>query len=157
MTTLMVVDGMRGETPSQAVARRLRGELGERRISVSEVARRIEMTQAALSRRMTGDVDKQSKSETVVTYRVTGDGSSAAVTYTDNDVNMGQDTAASLPWEKKVTLKGFVKIASLTATNTIEAGPSTKITCEILVNGEVRFTQSGTGPGASASCSGSID
>ena len=52
----MVVDGMRGETPSQAVARRLRGELGERRISVSEVARRIEMTQAALSRRMTGDV-----------------------------------------------------------------------------------------------------
>lgn len=46
MTTLMVVDGMRGETPSQAVARRLRGELGERRISVSEVARRIGMTQA---------------------------------------------------------------------------------------------------------------
>ena len=57
MTTLMVVDGGRGETPSKATARRLRGELGERRISISEVARRIDMTQGALSRRMTGDVE----------------------------------------------------------------------------------------------------
>lgn len=103
------------------------------------------------------EVDRQSKSETVITYRVTGDGGSAMVTYTDADNNMGQDTAASLPWEKKVTLKGFVKIASLTATNGIEAGPSTKVTCEILVDGVVKYTQSGTGPGASASCSGSID
>lgn len=57
MTTLMIVDGDRDESRSQAVARRLRGELAERRISVSEVARRINMTQGALSRRMTGNVE----------------------------------------------------------------------------------------------------
>ena len=53
----MIVDGDRDESRSQAVARRLRGELAERRISVSEVARRINMTQGALSRRMTGNVE----------------------------------------------------------------------------------------------------
>lgn len=57
MTTLMVVDGDRGETRSEAVARRLRGELAERRVSISEAARRIGMTQGALSRRMTGHVE----------------------------------------------------------------------------------------------------
>lgn len=57
MTTLIVVDGDRDESRSHAVARRLRGALAERRISVSEVARRIGMTQAALSRRMTGHVE----------------------------------------------------------------------------------------------------
>ncbi|HMS75644.1 helix-turn-helix transcriptional regulator [Gordonia sp. (in: high G+C Gram-positive bacteria)] len=57
MTTLMVIDGDRDETRSEAVARRLRSELAQRRISVSEVARRIGMTQGALSRRMTGHVE----------------------------------------------------------------------------------------------------
>lgn len=50
----MVVDGDRGESRSLAVARRLREELAGRRISVSEVARRIGTTQQKLSRRMTG-------------------------------------------------------------------------------------------------------
>lgn len=62
MTTLMVVDGNRGESRSVAVARRLREELAGRRLSVSEVARRIGTTQQKLSRRMTGltswDVDE---------------------------------------------------------------------------------------------------
>ncbi|QDF69399.1 XRE family transcriptional regulator [Mycobacteroides chelonae] len=50
----MVVDGSRGESRSQAVARRLREELAGRRISVAEVARRLGATQQKLSRRMTG-------------------------------------------------------------------------------------------------------
>lgn len=62
MTTLVVVDGDHGETRSQAVARRLRGALAERGISVAEVARRLGVTQQKLSRRMTGlnafDVDE---------------------------------------------------------------------------------------------------
>lgn len=62
MTTLMVVDGNRGESRSAAVARRLREELAGRRLSVSEIARRLGTTQQKLSRRMTGmtpwDVDE---------------------------------------------------------------------------------------------------
>ncbi|MBM4592269.1 helix-turn-helix domain-containing protein [Rhodococcus hoagii] len=57
MTTLMVVDGGRGETRSQAAARRLRSELAGKRISVSEAARRAGMNQQTLSRRMTGEVE----------------------------------------------------------------------------------------------------
>lgn len=57
MTTFQVVDGHRDESRSEAAARRLRGALAELRISISEVARRIDMTQGALSRRMTGHVE----------------------------------------------------------------------------------------------------
>ena len=49
-----MIDGQRGETLNAAVARRLRGKLAEHRISASEVARKIGMTQAAVSRRTTG-------------------------------------------------------------------------------------------------------
>jgi transcriptional regulator with XRE-family HTH domain len=62
MTTLMVVDGNRGDRRSVAVARRLREELAGQQISVAEVARRLHVTQQKLSRRMTGhtpwDVDE---------------------------------------------------------------------------------------------------
>ncbi|NMO01846.1 hypothetical protein HH308_11550 [Gordonia sp. TBRC 11910] len=102
-------------------------------------------------------VDKQSKSTTTITYQVTGDGSKASITYTASDSNISQDTAASLPWSKDVTLTGFVKVASLTATNDFEADASSTIKCEVVVNGKVKFTNTAKGPGASASCSGSID
>ncbi|WP_109557922.1 helix-turn-helix domain-containing protein, partial [Mycobacteroides abscessus] len=54
MTTLMMVDGDRGETRSEAAVRRLREELAGKRISIAEVARRLGTTQQKLSRRMTG-------------------------------------------------------------------------------------------------------
>jgi len=56
MTTLTRVDYHPGETRSQAVARRLRGELAQLNISASEAARRAGFTQAFLSRRLTGRV-----------------------------------------------------------------------------------------------------
>ena len=102
-------------------------------------------------------VDKQSKSTITITYKVTGDSGKASITYTGADSNMSQDTAASLPWSKDVTLTGFVKVASLTASNDIEADASSTIKCEVLVDGKVKFTNSAKGPGASASCSGSVD
>ena len=102
------------------------------------------------------EIDKESKSTVNVTYKVTGDGGSGSITYTDANLNMAQDTQASLPWEKEVAITGLGKIASLTATNDFNAGSSTSITCEILVDGQVKYTQTGTGPGASASCSGDV-
>lgn len=56
MTTLMLVDGQRDEPRTTAVARRLRGEIGQLNLSISEVARRTGMSQPALSRRMTGEL-----------------------------------------------------------------------------------------------------
>lgn len=54
MSTLIVVDRPSGETRNEAIARRLRGELAQINVSGSEVARRTGMTQAAVSRRLTG-------------------------------------------------------------------------------------------------------
>lgn len=51
-TTLVALDGGRGETRSEAVARRLRGELAEREISHSEAGRRIGVNPSGMSRRM---------------------------------------------------------------------------------------------------------
>lgn len=62
MTTMVRIDMDGGERKSMAIARRLRGALAERGISVAEIARRIGVTQQKLSRRMTGlnsfDVDE---------------------------------------------------------------------------------------------------
>lgn len=55
--TVAVVDHRPNESRNQAIARRLAGEFGQLRLSVSEVARRVGMTQAALSRRMTNTVE----------------------------------------------------------------------------------------------------
>lgn len=44
------------ETLSEAVARRLRGALGERQISGSELARKLGMAQTAVSRRLAGKI-----------------------------------------------------------------------------------------------------
>ncbi|ALG83898.1 MmpS family transport accessory protein [Gordonia phthalatica] len=101
------------------------------------------------------ELDKQANSTATVTYRVTGDGA-AMITYSDKDFNMAQDTQAALPWEKEVTLTGFGKLASLSATNDFEAAAGQKITCEILVNGQVKNTQTSSGPAASAHCTYSV-
>ena len=55
--TVAVVDQRPGESRNKAIARRLAGEFGQLGLSKSEVARRIGMTQAALSRRMNDDVE----------------------------------------------------------------------------------------------------
>lgn len=48
------VPGIAGETRSQAVARRLRGQLAERNISASELARRLGVPQPKIQRRHAG-------------------------------------------------------------------------------------------------------
>lgn len=57
MHVLTRVDGQRqGEPFTKAIARRLKGEFGMRDLSMSEVARRCKITQAKMSRRMTGEL-----------------------------------------------------------------------------------------------------
>lgn len=99
------------------------------------------------------EIDKEMNREVVVTYRVTGTGT-GSITWTDKDFNMAQETDAPLPWEKQVTVSGFGKIASLTVTNSSDDGATS--TCEIVVDGEVKYTQTAKGPFASANCSGSV-
>ncbi|MDL9938431.1 MmpS family transport accessory protein [Gordonia sp. ABSL1-1] len=100
------------------------------------------------------EIDKESKREVTVVYRVTGNGANASITFTDKDFNIAQETNAKLPWEKTVVITGLGKTASLTVTN--DENDNAKSTCEILVDGQVRFTQTAAGPYASATCSGDV-
>ena len=102
------------------------------------------------------EIDKESSRTVEVTYRVTGEGSSASITFSDANLNIAQDTQAALPWEKKVTIDGLGKMATLTATNSFDADAGTAITCAIVVDGSELYTNTATGPGASASCSGDV-
>ncbi|MET3959818.1 hypothetical protein ABIE52_006753 [Rhodococcus sp. OAS809] len=95
-------------------------------------------------------VDEESKKEIVVTYEVTGESDGAIVTYTGNDSNISQDTAATLPWTKDVTVTGLIKVATLTASNGFDGTGS--ITCKIIVDGQVLTENTANGAGASASC-----
>ncbi|MFV8234107.1 MULTISPECIES: helix-turn-helix domain-containing protein, partial [Mycobacteroides] len=54
MTTLMLVDGQRGESRANAIIRRLRMEFARLGLSDSEAARRAGLSQDRMSRRMTG-------------------------------------------------------------------------------------------------------
>lgn len=56
-TSLELIDGGRGETLNDAVARRLRGQIAEKKLSASAIARAIGMTQATISRRTTGHTE----------------------------------------------------------------------------------------------------
>ncbi|WP_207551473.1 helix-turn-helix domain-containing protein, partial [Mycobacteroides abscessus] len=56
MTTLMAVDGDRGETRAAAVARRVREELAGKRIRYNELARAIGKSPQAISRRISGEI-----------------------------------------------------------------------------------------------------
>ncbi len=57
MTTLMVVDGERGESRSKAVIRRLRAELAYMGTTAADVAKKMGLAQQYVSRRMTGATD----------------------------------------------------------------------------------------------------
>lgn len=95
-------------------------------------------------------VDEESKKEVVVTYEVTGDSEGAIITYTANDSNLSQDTAATLPWTKDVTVTGLIKVATVTASNSYDGTGA--ITCKIIVDGKVLTENTANGAGASASC-----
>ncbi|VFA96604.1 MmpS family transport accessory protein [Nocardia cyriacigeorgica] len=97
------------------------------------------------------EIDKESKREVTVTYRVEGTSSEASVTYSGRDMNMAQETSITLPWSKDVTIDGLGKFVSMTATNNADSG---EITCRILVGEKVISEQTSSGPFASASCSG---
>lgn len=101
------------------------------------------------------EVDKESKRVVDVTYKVTGTSSdSASITYSDKNLNTAQDTQASLPWEKKVSIDGLGKFVSLSATNGSDVSASDSITCQVIVDGKVKIEQTAKGPFATASCSG---
>lgn len=107
------------------------------------------------------EIDKDSKAEATVTYEVTTGGqpgvtgaTSGAITYTGSNGDITQDTAATLPWTKDVTITGLGKFVSLSVSNDENGG---SIICTIRQGETVISTNTANGPFASASCSGSAE
>ena len=103
------------------------------------------------------EIDKESKRLVNVTYEVIGSGDSVAISYTgnskpgNNGISTAQETGATLPWTKVVTVDGFVKTATVSATNGSAGG---EITCRIKVDDKVISEQTSTGEFATVSCTG---
>ncbi|WP_431817370.1 hypothetical protein [Gordonia jacobaea] len=100
-------------------------------------------------------VDDESKRVVDVTYEITGDGPTASATYTTGNLNIAQDTDVPVPWTKQVQISGLGKSVTLSASNSIDG--SGTITCAIKQGDKVISTNTSSGPGATASCSGTAD
>ncbi|MFD8103429.1 MmpS family transport accessory protein [Nocardia fluminea] len=97
------------------------------------------------------EIDKEVNSTVTVTYQVDGTGQASSITYSAGDLDVSQDTDASLPWTKDVTVDGFIKTVTLTAS----AGPDGgEITCRIKVGDRLIAERTASGPFATTSCSG---
>lgn len=101
--------------------------------------------------RVAHNMDTESKREVDIVYQVEGSGRSASIMYSGREMNSSQDTAVRLPWSKSITISGFLKSVSLTATNDETGGT---ITCRILADGREITEQTASGPFASANCFG---
>lgn len=85
--------------------------------------------------------------EAGTTYRVTGNGSSAAVTWSPpGTFSIQQDTAASLPWEQHFATDGGHPNFNA------QTHDGDSITCSVIVNGKVTMERTSTGPYAVVSC-----
>lgn len=94
------------------------------------------------------DADKRAGQ---ITYSVEGSsGSASSITYSDAGFSIAQETNASLPWTKKLTIPtADFRSLSLIAQN----GGAGDITCTISVGGAVVRTITSSGAYAIASCS----
>ncbi|MGW5437101.1 MmpS family transport accessory protein [Nocardia asteroides] len=97
------------------------------------------------------EVDKEINRAVTVTYQVEGTGTASSITYSGKNMDIAQDTEVALPWTKDVTVDGFVKTVTLTASAGADGG---QITCRIRAGDDVIAEQTASGPWASASCSG---
>lgn len=99
------------------------------------------------------DVNNESNREVTVHYEVTGNAKNVTISYTTfgNGVTSNQVTAAALPWTKDVQTKGLGKGGSLTVTAGQDGGT---VACKVVIDGKDTKTGTGSGPFATASCSG---
>lgn len=103
----------------------------------------------ALVGKAVDDVDKQSAEVIEFTYTVDGSGA-GSVTYTAENNQTAQETDAAFPWSRAVNIDGFVKYASVIATNDIYN--EGELRCAISVNGREIVSNVSSGAGATVSC-----
>ncbi|HEV2784712.1 MAG TPA: DUF4190 domain-containing protein [Actinophytocola sp.] len=106
---------------------------------------------AAVFTKAVDDVREESNRVATVVYEVTGDAEEVTITYTTfgDGVNSSQETAATLPWTKRVETTGLGKGGSLVVTAGTGGGT---VTCKVVIDGNEAKTSTASGPLATASC-----
>ncbi|MCX4778540.1 hypothetical protein [Streptomyces sp. NBC_01264] len=110
---------------------------------------------AALFAVFVNEVSEEAARPARITYAATGTASGpVSLTYStwrDGSLSTSQVGAATLPWSKELTTKGFVKGGSLVVTLGADGGTAT---CSVTVDDDPPVTATATGPFASAVCDG---
>ncbi|MEW1859557.1 MULTISPECIES: hypothetical protein [unclassified Streptomyces] len=89
-----------------------------------------------------------------VRYRVTGTARDVTIgypTWHDDTISTTKVTAKTLPWQKELTTKSFVKGGSLSLTLGPGGGTAT---CSVVVDNGKAHTATATGPSATVDCNG---
>ena len=87
-----------------------------------------------------------------ITYRVTGTTTTITITFTQSDGSQTKPFDDKPPWQKKLYINES-RTVILTATNPVQIG---KVTCEILLDGQVWKSQSIASPSDKCSCAGIV-
>ena len=99
------------------------------------------------------EVREEANRPATIVYDVTGDATNVTITYTTFGDNLASSSepAATLPWTKQIEVTGLVKGGSLTVTTGPDGGT---VKCTVTIDGKQVSTNSSTGAGAIATCSG---
>lgn len=97
------------------------------------------------------DVVEEMQRVAQFSYEVTGDAQDVAISYGGEPLKTTTDTAPALPWRADGQANGLFKGGKLTAT----AGPDGgSVTCKIILDGKVISTNTASGAGGVATCTG---
>jgi heme/copper-type cytochrome/quinol oxidase subunit 2 len=99
------------------------------------------------------DVREEANRPATIVYEVTGDATNVTVTYTSfgDGLSSSTEPAARLPWTKQLNVTGLAKGGSLT----VATGPGGgTVTCKVTIDGKPVATNTASGTGAIASCTG---
>ncbi len=93
-----------------------------------------------------------------VQYRVTGDGGASIITYsdiTDGKFSQAQTKEAKLPWSGGFDVpRAYMFNPATVSLSAVSSATSTKISCEIVIDGKSVSTDTATGPYGIAICTG---
>lgn len=108
---------------------------------------------AAAFGKAVNDIEEEANREATIVYSVTGDAANVMVSYTTfgDGVSVNQETAATLPWRKEMTVTGLGKGGTLTVSTDQNGGT---VNCTVTVDGKEVKTGTASGAFATASCGG---
>lgn len=122
-------------------------------LTVSVIGLVICIVWAAALGNAVNDVNDKANQQTAIVYEVTGTATNVTIIYSSFGDSMATVTenAVTLPWRKELTVSGWGKGGTLSATAQPGAGT---VNCKVTIDGKEVKSQNGSGEFPYASCAG---